>query len=113
METQALVQRWPIKPEYRDALVKKLLKIALDPNSKPREVASAARALLAAEAQNINDEQYANNVLESERNRILSIVARIDAGRRPVIIESGGVRDAEVRIAREGGTEEQHEGFGR
>lgn len=54
MMERALKERWPIKPEYRDAIIKRLMRIIADPESKPREVASASRALLAAEQQNQN-----------------------------------------------------------
>jgi hypothetical protein len=53
---RALVQRWPIKPEYREAIVKQLLKVVVDPGSSPREKTAAAKALLSAEAQNQSDE---------------------------------------------------------
>lgn len=49
-------QRWPIKPEYREAMVKRLVRIIADPGSSTKEVTDASRALLAAERQNQSDE---------------------------------------------------------
>ena len=48
--------RWPIKPEYREAMVKRLVRIIADPSSTTKEVTDASRALLAAERQNQADE---------------------------------------------------------
>ena len=50
------VQRWPMKPEYRDAVVRRLTKIVADPASSAREIASASRTLATIEAQNQADE---------------------------------------------------------
>ena len=56
MMAKAIEQRWPIKPEYREAIIRKLIQVVANPQSKPREITAAARALLAAEAQNQADE---------------------------------------------------------
>jgi len=48
--------RWPIKPEYREAMVLRLSEIIVNPNSTTKEVTDASRALLAAEKQNQADE---------------------------------------------------------
>ena len=95
MIQKALEQRWPVKPEYREALVKRAVRTIADPNSSPREVAAASRILLAAEAQNIDDERHADNAMESDRNRILSIVARLDTERSNRIVDASGVRLAQ------------------
>ena len=64
-----------------------MLRIITDPNSKPREVASAARAILAAEAQNQSDEHKVVDVAISERNNRLDALAA-DLGIEVGIIEA-------------------------
>ena len=82
-------QRWPIKQEYREALIKRLIRIIADPASKPREVTAASRALLAAEGQNQADEHKVVDVHVSTRHDQLDAIAA-DLG-----IEVGIVIDAE------------------
>jgi hypothetical protein len=76
MIAQAANQRWEIKPEYKNALVRRLTAIIADPNSTTREVTAASRALIAAEAQNQSDEQRDEQIDES-RNRFLDIAERL------------------------------------
>ncbi len=78
MMARALQQRWPIKPEYREAIVRRLVQVVANPNSSPREVTAAAKALMAAEVQNQKDEHQR---LDDFRQRIISIAERcgIDA----------------------------------
>jgi hypothetical protein len=52
MISRAVMQRWPIKPEYRSGLIAKLMQVIANPNSSAREVTAAAKALIAAEKQN-------------------------------------------------------------
>jgi hypothetical protein len=56
MMARALTQRWPVPPEYKTIIVKQLMKVIADPQSSPREKTSAAKALMAAEKQNQEDE---------------------------------------------------------
>ena len=49
-------ERWPITEAMRGVIIKSLGKILVDAESSPREKTAAARALLAAEAQNQSDE---------------------------------------------------------
>ena len=51
--------RWPIKREYREALMTHLMMLGIDRKSTPMEVYSAAKLLLAAEVQNQKDEHRA------------------------------------------------------
>jgi hypothetical protein len=64
MIAKAFEQRWPIKPEYREALIKRLMRIIADPTSSPREVTAASKALLAAETQNTEAENTNSNRIE-------------------------------------------------
>ena len=78
MIQKSLEQRWPIRPEYREALVKKLVRVIADPQSSAREVTAASRALIAAEAQNQSDE--CNAETDAGRNRFLEIAERLGLG---------------------------------
>lgn len=89
MAQKALEQRWPIKPEYREGLIRRLTAIVISPNSKPREVIAASRALIAAESQNQADEHKVVDVRLSTRNDQLDAIAT-DLG-----IEVSVVIDAE------------------
>ena len=60
MMAKALTQRWPIKPEYREAIIRRLVQVVANPQSSAREVTSASKALLAAELQN-NEEETRNS----------------------------------------------------
>ena len=57
LERQAIRQRWNIPAEFKDAIVKTQVKIAVDPNSgaSHRERTAAARALIQMEQQNQAD----------------------------------------------------------
>jgi hypothetical protein len=56
MIQRAFEQRWPIEPKYRSALITRLMTIIADPNTSNREAISAAKALIAAEKQNQDDQ---------------------------------------------------------
>lgn len=75
IEVQALKQRWPIPEKFKEFLINKLLKIALDDETTNRESIMAAKALLAAEAQNQSDEHTA--AVQSDRNRFLEVARQL------------------------------------
>ena len=77
MIARALTQRWEIKPEYRDALIRRLIKIIADPSSSPREVTAASKALIAAEAQNQADDRI--NQAVDERITLSAIAERLNS----------------------------------
>ena len=95
MMAKALEQRWPIKPEYRQAIVNRLVQIVANPKSSPREVTAASRSLLSAEAQNQQDEQHIDG-MDDSRNRILTILARVSAGDGDRITDQRGTADAGI-----------------
>ena len=92
MVEQAFNQRWPISNDYKDALVKTLTKIMVDPTSSKREQTAAARALIAAESQNQSDE-LCNGAADEQRNRFLDVAERLGLGGdlKTVSIESTNV----------------------
>lgn len=75
LEIRAMQQRWPISAKYREFLINKLLKIALDEATTNRESIMAAKALLSAEAQNQTDEHTA--AVQSDRNRFLEVARQL------------------------------------
>ena len=86
---RALTQRWPVTPEYRGIIVRKLMKVIADPASSPREVTAAAKALLAAESQNQSDEHKLIDVSVATRHDELDAIAA-DLG-----IEIGAIEAAD------------------
>lgn len=53
---RAFKERWPISGKYREAIVRRLLAIALSPNSGKREIVAASRALLQADKMNLEEQ---------------------------------------------------------
>jgi hypothetical protein len=103
MMARALTQRWPVSPEYKTIIVSQLMKVIADPQASPREKTSAAKALMAAEAQNQADEHKLVDVSLSTRNDRLDAIAA-DLGIDQGLIESiaretsgGDSGDATVR----------------
>jgi hypothetical protein len=95
---RALMQRWPIKPEYREIIIRQLIKVIADPKSSPREKTSAAKALMAAEAQNQSDE---HKVIDVQVRNI-----NVDEIAAELGIETSIVLDAEAtRIGSDPGVE--------
>lgn len=77
MMARALEQRWPITDTARKAIVSRLLRIVADPNSSPREVTAASKALMEAEKQNQADEQHVDDMDDARRNRLAAIATRL------------------------------------
>jgi ethanolamine utilization protein EutP (predicted NTPase) len=88
MIARAIEQRYPISPEFRSILVKRLINIVASKDAKNREAIAAARALLAAEAQNQADEHKVVDVSLSARNVELDRIAA-DLGIEPHLIVDG------------------------
>jgi hypothetical protein len=51
--SRAIRERWPIPQALRGPLIERLAKVVLDPAASPREVVSAARAILTASKINL------------------------------------------------------------
>jgi hypothetical protein len=49
---RALRERWPIPDQFREPIINRQIRIAMDPASSPREATSAARCLVSMEQQN-------------------------------------------------------------
>lgn len=95
---RAIQQRWPIKPEDREAIVKRLTEITKDDNASRRERISAAKALMFAEAQNQTDEQQQEGTTVHHEH---DHVVRVDAGRSRLlaIADRCGVGGMVKRVA--------------
>jgi hypothetical protein len=87
MMVKAVEQRWPMSPEYREAVIRRLIRIVADPKSSNREATAAARALMAAEQQNQSDEHKVVDVRVTTRHDEISAIAA-DLGIAPSLIES-------------------------
>jgi hypothetical protein len=88
MDATSIVRRWPMSDAARKATISRLLRVIADPESKPREIIAASKALLIAEAQNQADEHKVVDVKLALRNTDLDAIAA-DLG-----IEIGLVEDA-------------------
>ena len=99
MISKALTQRWPIKPEYRAGLITQMMKVIADPNTSPREKTAAAKAILAAEKQNQDDEHKIIDISIQARNLELDELAA-DLGVEISVIENAeaesGISDLRV-----------------
>lgn len=94
-------QRWPIKDQYRDAMIRRVVGIIADPNSTKREVATASRVLLAAEAQNQTDERAEDDTIDTG-NRFLEIAAGLGLSTSIERIAEGGSRESPATIDADG-----------
>lgn len=105
--SKAIKQRWPVPTEYREALVKRQINIAINPQSSAREATLAFKAILAAEAQNQEDEHHAEGELhrhdhtiraaDDRRGRLALLAARLGSdgvAGQPASGETGGGRSA-------------------
>jgi hypothetical protein len=85
---RAVMQRWPINPKMREGIIGALARVLTDPNASHREKTSAAKALMAAEKQNQEDEHKVIDVSIQARNDRLDEIAA-DLG-----IEVSAIEDA-------------------
>ena len=53
IEREALRLGWNIPDEYKDKIIERQVKIAIDPKATPRESSVAARVIVSANAQNV------------------------------------------------------------
>lgn len=82
------MQRWPINDNMRAGIIATLVKVLKDDDASPREKTSAAKALLAAEKQNQEDEHKLIDVRIQQRH------AELDAIAAELGIEVGLIEDA-------------------
>ena len=111
---RAVTQRWPIKPEYRETVIRRLLMIVLDeskhedgtPRCSIRERIAAARAIISAEAQNQADEQQQEGrTIHHEHDHVIGVTATTVDVRRPRLLalaERLGIRVVDGRVIEPG-----------
>jgi hypothetical protein len=109
MMERALRERWPIKPEFREKIMNALIAILADKNTSPREKTAAARALMHADAINLEAEkivqadQHHGDRLDAERmDRIATVAQQLGLTRVVEAIateRSGSHPDAAIRQA--------------
>lgn len=98
---KALVQRWPLDPRRKREIVEVLARFVSDENQNPRERISAARALLAAEAQNQSDEHKVLDGQLAARDSELSAIAA-DLGIDPrLIVDAACETDSRIECVTE------------
>ena len=87
-------QRWQVDQGRRQKALDRQVAIACgeDDDASPRDVTAAFKAILAAEAQNQNDEQHTDNRLDQGRNRILELLERGATGEARLKAKSGRKR---------------------
>lgn len=83
---RALAQRWPLSAEKRREVVEALYRVVTSGAASPREITSAAKALISAESQNQADEHKVVDIATGN-DRILAIAA--DLGIDPNLISHG------------------------
>jgi len=81
---KAIRQRWPIPEECRAAIIQRQIDLATSDKVEPRESTSAAKAILAAEAQNIEQEKL-DRGLVAEQHLHLHQHEAVDYSKIPLI----------------------------
>lgn len=88
---KALMQRWPINPKMREGIIGALARVLTDPNASHREKTSAAKALMAADAQNIEMEKMQQADEHEYRARLVQLAQHIPIGEVARLAESQGI----------------------
>lgn len=76
MMTTAINQRWNIKPEWRDAMLQRVMRMIVEPSSSNRDVRQAFKLMLQAEAQNQSDERD-ESAINVEGSSVLEVAAKL------------------------------------
>jgi len=105
MIQRAFEQRWPITDVYRQELVRKLMRIALDPNIKTRESIAAAKALIVADAQNIEMERIAQADEHEFRANLVAIAKHLGPSQIARLAIDAGVSIEQTELASFGNRE--------
>ena len=77
---KALRERWPIPDAMRSVIVKSLAKILLDADSSPREKTAAAKALMAADSLNVQQERMDQADEHERRQRLVELARQLSPG---------------------------------
>jgi hypothetical protein len=94
---RALRERWPIPEAMRSVIVKSLAKILLDAESSAREKTAAAKALMAADSLNVQQERMDQADEHERRQRMVELARQLSPGEvARLSAESGVVVDGFV-----------------
>ncbi len=88
---RALRERWPIKPEYREKIMFSLLAIVADKNASPRERTAAAKALMAADSLNVQQERMDQADEHERRQRLVELARQLSPGEVARLSAESGV----------------------
>ena len=88
---RALRERWPIPEAMRSVIVKSLGKILLDANSSAREKTAAAKALMAADSLNVQQERMDQADEHERRQRMVELARQLSPGEVARLSAESGV----------------------
>jgi hypothetical protein len=88
---RALTERWPIPEAMRSVIVKSLGKILLDANSSAREKTAAAKALMAADSLNVQQERMDQADEHERRQRMVELARQLSPGEVARLSAESGV----------------------
>lgn len=98
METRSIQERWPMPANSRKAIIGRLLAIIANPTAKPREITAAAKALMAADKLNLEQEERDNPTVQQhehvhqlgtvERATAALDILKAEARRRGLLIDA-------------------------
>ena len=93
LQERAIRERWPIKEEYREAIVKRLVGIVVDPQASHRESTAACRALISAEGQNQADDHLEIKIAQPQANVDVNVNVNGDEGIRVLMVPAQELTD--------------------
>ena len=88
---RALRERWPIPEAMRSVIVKSLAKILLDADSSAREKTAAAKALMAADSLNVQQERMDQADEHERRQRMVELARQLSPGEVARLSAESGV----------------------
>lgn len=103
--------RWAVDQVYRDAMIKRMVRIAIDPESDPKAATAAAKVVLMAESQNQADEhlEFKTKAISGRlASRMVEIAKRIGIKPPPFGDDAGGVEGIVVDGSARGEAEQIH-----
>jgi hypothetical protein len=91
MMERALRERWPIKPEYRERIMLYLYTIVGSKDASPRERPAAAKALMAADSLNVQQERMDQADEHERRQRMVELARQLSPGEVARLSAESGV----------------------
>ena len=88
---KALKERWPIPDAMRGAIIRELGRIIIDASASRREKTAAAKALMAADAQNIEMEKMTQADEHEYRANLVAIAKHLEPSEVARLASNAGV----------------------